>query len=96
MRTVKMVVHQKSPQMPHWCLRYNRNFVCKYLHHIYVLFACVQVELFDWKLEDLTKTNDGGILRQTLKVGTGYSSPNEEALVESRSWFLLFFTWKID
>ncbi|KZS08950.1 Peptidyl-prolyl cis-trans isomerase FKBP4 [Daphnia magna] len=41
-----------------------------------------EVELFDWKLEDLTKTNDGGILRQTLKVGIGYSSPNEEALVE--------------
>jgi hypothetical protein len=39
--------------------------------------------LFDWKLEDLTKTNDGGILRQTSKVGGGYSSPNEEALVES-------------
>jgi hypothetical protein len=38
--------------------------------------------LFDWKLEDLTKASDGGILRQTLKVGGGYSSPNEEALVE--------------
>ncbi|EFX66021.1 hypothetical protein DAPPUDRAFT_204206 [Daphnia pulex] len=41
-----------------------------------------EVELFDWKLEDLTKASDGGILRQTLKVGGGYSSPNEEALVE--------------
>ena len=49
----------------------------------FIFNLCIQIELFDWKLEDLTKTNDGGILRQTLKVGSGYSSPNEEALVES-------------
>jgi len=41
------------------------------------------VELFDWKLEDISKKKDGGILRRTLQAGTGYTSPNEEALVES-------------
>jgi len=41
-----------------------------------------EVELFDWKLEDISKNKDGGILRRTLKPGGGYSSPNEEALVE--------------
>lgn len=41
-----------------------------------------EVELFDWKLEDISKKKDGGILRQILKSGSGYSSPNEEALVE--------------
>lgn len=41
-----------------------------------------EVELFDWKLEDLSKKKDGGILRRTIHAGTGYSSPNEEALVE--------------
>lgn len=41
-----------------------------------------EVELFDWKLEDVSKKKDGGILRRTIKAGTGYSSPNDEALVE--------------
>jgi len=41
-----------------------------------------EVELFDWKLEDISKNKEGGILRRTLKPGSGYSSPNEEALVE--------------
>ncbi|EFX75935.1 hypothetical protein DAPPUDRAFT_322842 [Daphnia pulex] len=31
-----------------------------------------------WKLEDLTKAIGGGILNQTLKGGSGYSSPNEK------------------
>ena len=44
-----------------------------------------QVELLDWKLEDISKKKDGGILRQTFKSGSGYSSPNEEALVESKN-----------
>ena len=44
----------------------------------------LKVELFDWKLEDISKNKEGGILRRTLKPGSGYSSPNEEALVESK------------
>ena len=48
-----------------------------------VIGVYFQVELFDWKLEDISKNKEGGILRRTLKPGSGYSSPNEEALVES-------------
>ena len=41
-----------------------------------------EVELFDWKLEDISKKKDGGILRRTIKSGSGYSSPNDDALVD--------------
>ncbi|KAK2715320.1 peptidyl-prolyl cis-trans isomerase FKBP4-like isoform X2 [Artemia franciscana] len=40
-----------------------------------------EVELFDWKMEDISKAKDEGILRRTLKKGEGYTSPNEGALV---------------
>ena len=50
-----------------------------------------EVELFDWKLEDLSKKKDRGILRRTLKPGSGYSSPNEEALVEGKNLSATYF-----
>jgi FK506-binding protein 4/5 len=58
-----------------------------------------EVELFDWKLEDLSKKKDRGVLRRTLKPGSGYSSPNEEALVEgkhSSATDLVFFFFKMN
>ena len=53
-----------------------------------------EVELFDWKLEDLSKKKDRGILRRTLKPGSGYSSPNEEALVEGKNLSATYFLKK--
>ncbi|NXS90742.1 FKBP4 isomerase, partial [Jacana jacana] len=39
-------------------------------------------ELFEFKGEDLTDDEDGGIIRRIRKKGEGYSKPNEGALVE--------------
>lgn len=41
-----------------------------------------EVELFDWKGEDVSPKHDGSILRSQLSPGDGYSSPNEGASVE--------------
>lgn len=40
-----------------------------------------EIELFDWRMEDLTKKKDGGVQRTILVDGTGYSTPNEGATV---------------
>ncbi|XP_061409019.1 peptidyl-prolyl cis-trans isomerase FKBP5-like [Lethenteron reissneri] len=41
-----------------------------------------EVELFDWKGEDLTEEEDGGIIRRIHCKGEGYSKPNEGSTVE--------------
>ncbi|NXL90447.1 FKBP4 isomerase, partial [Alectura lathami] len=41
-----------------------------------------EVKLFEFKGEDLTDDEDGGIIRRIRKKGEGYSKPNEGALVE--------------
>ncbi|XP_072109373.1 peptidyl-prolyl cis-trans isomerase FKBP5-like isoform X3 [Mobula birostris] len=41
-----------------------------------------EIELLDFKGEDLTDCEDGGIVRRIKKKGQGYSSPNEGATVE--------------
>ncbi|XP_027712225.1 peptidyl-prolyl cis-trans isomerase FKBP4 [Vombatus ursinus] len=41
-----------------------------------------EVELFDFKGEDLTEDEDGGIIRRIRNRGEGYSKPNEGARVE--------------
>ncbi|XP_025935743.1 peptidyl-prolyl cis-trans isomerase FKBP4 isoform X4 [Apteryx rowi] len=41
-----------------------------------------EIELFEFKGEDLTDDEDGGIIRRIRKKGEGYSKPNEGALVE--------------
>ncbi|KAI1242136.1 hypothetical protein IHE44_0005653 [Lamprotornis superbus] len=41
-----------------------------------------EIELFEFKGEDLTDEEDGGIIRRIRKKGEGYSRPNEDALVE--------------
>lgn len=48
------------------------------------LFFPPQIELFEFKGEDLTDEEDGGIIRRIRKKGEGYSRPNEDALVESK------------
>uniref|UniRef100_UPI00358FF3F3 peptidyl-prolyl cis-trans isomerase FKBP4-like n=1 Tax=Myxine glutinosa TaxID=7769 RepID=UPI00358FF3F3 len=40
-----------------------------------------EVELFDWKGEDLTDAGDGGIVRRVQTKGDGYTKPNEGAIV---------------
>uniref|UniRef100_A0A452E285 peptidylprolyl isomerase n=1 Tax=Capra hircus TaxID=9925 RepID=A0A452E285_CAPHI len=41
-----------------------------------------EVELFEFKGEDLTEEEDGGIIRRTRTRGEGYAKPNEGAIVE--------------
>ncbi|XP_037702964.1 peptidyl-prolyl cis-trans isomerase FKBP4 isoform X2 [Choloepus didactylus] len=41
-----------------------------------------EVELFEFKGEDLTEDEDGGIIRRIRTRGEGYSRPNEGAIVE--------------
>ncbi|XP_064885592.1 peptidyl-prolyl cis-trans isomerase FKBP4 [Columba livia] len=41
-----------------------------------------EIELFEFKGEDLTDDEDGGIIRRIRKKGEGYSKPNEGAVVE--------------
>lgn len=40
-----------------------------------------EIELFDWRMEDLTKKKDGGVLKSIKTEGSGYSSPNEGSTV---------------
>lgn len=42
---------------------------------------CFEVELFDWKGEDLSKSKDGGIIRRQVEKGEGYDTPNDGATV---------------
>lgn len=41
-----------------------------------------QVELFEFRGEDLTEEEDGGIIRRIRTRGEGYARPNEGAIVE--------------
>ncbi|XP_008297922.1 peptidyl-prolyl cis-trans isomerase FKBP4 [Stegastes partitus] len=41
-----------------------------------------EVELFEFRGEDLTEDEDGGIIRRIITKGQGYSKPNEGASVE--------------
>ncbi|XP_018519420.1 LOW QUALITY PROTEIN: peptidyl-prolyl cis-trans isomerase FKBP4 [Lates calcarifer] len=41
-----------------------------------------EVELFDFRGEDITEDEDGGIIRRIITKGQGYSKPNEGAAVE--------------
>jgi FK506-binding protein 4/5 len=40
------------------------------------------VELFDFHGEDISREEDNSILKRTLKIGEGYSTPNEGSRVE--------------
>ncbi|XP_030845482.1 peptidyl-prolyl cis-trans isomerase FKBP4 isoform X2 [Strongylocentrotus purpuratus] len=42
-----------------------------------------EVELFDWKGEDLSEDNDEGIVRRIVTEGQEYDTPNDEAKVEA-------------
>lgn len=41
-----------------------------------------EVELFDWKGEDVSKDEDGSIIKRTILPGDKDDEPNEEAVVE--------------
>ncbi|KAL0831758.1 hypothetical protein ABMA28_001298 [Loxostege sticticalis] len=40
-----------------------------------------EIEMIDWKVEDLSPTKNKGILRHIVEQGSGYDSPNDGALV---------------
>lgn len=42
----------------------------------------LQVELFEFRGEDITEDEDGGIIRRIVTKGQGYSKPNEGSAVE--------------
>lgn len=46
------------------------------------MYARLQVELFEFRGEDITENEDGGIIRRIITKGRGYSKPNEGAAVE--------------
>lgn len=50
--------------------------------YIYLCTFLLQVELFEFKGEDITENEDGGIIRRIITKGEGYSKPNEGATVE--------------
>lgn len=51
-----------------------------------VIFCLVsQVELFEFKGEDLTEDEDGGIIRRIRTRGEGYARPNDGAIVEGEA-----------
>lgn len=41
-----------------------------------------EVEMISWKAEDISPSKDGSILRTIIKVGDGFSSPNDGATVD--------------
>lgn len=43
------------------------------------------MELFEFRGEDITEEEDGGIIRRIITKGEGYSKPNEGAAVEGNS-----------
>lgn len=45
----------------------------------------LQVELFEFKGEDLTDEEDGGIIRRIRARGEGHAKPNDGALVEGEA-----------
>lgn len=47
------------------------------------------MELFEFKGEDLTEDEDGGIIRRIRTRGEGYARPNDGAMVEGKSivWY---------
>ncbi|EHA99829.1 FK506-binding protein 4 [Heterocephalus glaber] len=47
-----------------------------------IAVATMKVELFEFKGEDLTEDEDGGIIRRIQTRGEGYSRPNDGAIVE--------------
>lgn len=50
-----------------------------------MLHPVPQVELFEFKGEDLTEEEDGGIIRRIRTRGEGYAKPNEGAIVEGET-----------
>ncbi|KAG8237756.1 hypothetical protein J437_LFUL014299 [Ladona fulva] len=45
-------------------------------------FLEIKIELLDFQGEDLSHKKDGGIIREQITKGEGYSNPNDGALVE--------------
>ncbi|ROT67118.1 peptidyl-prolyl cis-trans isomerase FKBP4 isoform X1 [Penaeus vannamei] len=41
-----------------------------------------EVELFEWRGEDLSSKKDGGIIRRIMAEGEGYQTPNDGAIVD--------------
>ncbi|XP_021378108.1 peptidyl-prolyl cis-trans isomerase FKBP5-like isoform X3 [Mizuhopecten yessoensis] len=41
-----------------------------------------EVELFEWKGEDISEKKDGSVIRHLVQTGEGYQTPNDEASVK--------------
>ncbi len=48
-----------------------------------------EIELFDWKLEDITKKKDSGVCKRILEDGEGYDTPN----IGLYSLFIIYFNY---
>lgn len=53
----------------------------------------LQVELFEFRGEDITEEEDGGIIRRIITKGEGYTKPNEGAAVEGNASINVFDTF---
>lgn len=51
--------------------------------------ANFQIELFEFRGEDITEDEDEGIIRRIQTKGQGYSKPNEGAAVEGIAWDMI-------
>lgn len=56
----------------------------------------MQVELFEFRGEDITEDEDGGIIRRIITKGEGYSKPNEGAVVEGIIGMVDSFNYKVN
>lgn len=43
-----------------------------------------EVELLDWKLEDISTDNDGSVQRRIISAGELYTNPKEDATVKGK------------
>lgn len=54
------------------------------------------MELFEFRGEDITEEEDGGIVRRIITKGQGYSKPNEGATVDGNTSRHSFFFANIE
>lgn len=60
------------------------------------MFSYCQVEVIEWKGEDLSTQKDGSLERYQITPGEGHATPNDGSLVDSNIscfyfWFIIMF-----
>lgn len=72
-------------------------FLRKFIHSFKLDFNNLcQVELFDWRGEDLSSKKDGGIIRRIIQNGEGYLTPNDGAMVDGMYEVLTIFLFLLE